>query len=148
MRSRTPLTLEQALEHLASERFAGLDFDVDVKLPGYELRVVDALREAGLTARTLISGMYPSSLARVRAAEPSLRLGWSVPRVRRDYTSHLLTRSRPLDSHRLSETAATARRRGTAKRDGGRDHGSLAGRHRSAGERGRARGWRALCMDG
>jgi glycerophosphoryl diester phosphodiesterase len=91
MHSRTPLTLEQALEHLAGERFAGLDFDVDVKLPGYELRVVDALREAGLTTRTLISGMYPSSLARVRVAEPSLRLGWSVPRVRRDYTSHLLT---------------------------------------------------------
>jgi glycerophosphoryl diester phosphodiesterase len=91
LRSRTPLTLEQALEHLADEAFAGVDFDVDVKLPGYELRVVDALREAGLTDRTLISGMYPSSLGRVRAAEPSLRLGWSVPRVRRDYTSDMLT---------------------------------------------------------
>jgi glycerophosphoryl diester phosphodiesterase len=91
MRARTPLTLEQALEHLAGDAFAGLDFDVDVKLPGYELRVVDALRESGLTGRALISGMYPSSLARVRIAEPSLRLGWSVPRVRRDYTSHLLT---------------------------------------------------------
>jgi glycerophosphoryl diester phosphodiesterase len=34
--------------------------------------------------------MYPSALARVRAAEPSLRLGWSVPRVRRDYTGDLL----------------------------------------------------------
>jgi glycerophosphoryl diester phosphodiesterase len=62
-----------------------------MKLPGYELRVVDALRDAGLTGRTLLSGMYPSSLARVRAAEPTLRLGWSVPRVRRDYTSHMLT---------------------------------------------------------
>ncbi len=91
LRSRTPLTLEQALGHLAGDEFAGVDFDLDVKLPGYELRVVDALRDAGLTARTLISGMYPSSLGRVRAAEPSLRLGWSVPRVRRDYTSDMLT---------------------------------------------------------
>jgi glycerophosphoryl diester phosphodiesterase len=91
MRSRTPLTFEQALEHLAGEAFADVEFDVDVKIPGYELRVVDALRKAGLTGRTLISGMYPSSLARVRAAEPSLRLGWSVPRVRRDYTSDTLT---------------------------------------------------------
>src|SRR6202035_896956 len=41
--------------------------------------------------RTLLSGMYPASLARVRSVEPSLRLGWSVPRVRRDYTSHMLT---------------------------------------------------------
>jgi glycerophosphoryl diester phosphodiesterase len=91
MSSRTPLTLEQALEHLAGEAFAGLEFDLDVKLPGYELRVVEALREAGLTDRTLLSGMYPDSLARVRAVEPTLRLGWSVPRVRRDYTSHMLT---------------------------------------------------------
>jgi glycerophosphoryl diester phosphodiesterase len=91
MRSRTPLTLEQALDHLAGEAFAGVELDVDVKLPGYELRVVDALRDAGLTGRTLVSGMFPSSLARVRAAEPSLRLGWSVPRVRRDYTNDTLT---------------------------------------------------------
>jgi glycerophosphoryl diester phosphodiesterase len=91
MRSRTPLTLDQALDHLAGETFADVEFDVDVKIPGYEMRVVDALRAAGLTRRTLISGMYPSSLARVRAAEPLLRLGWSVPRVRRDYTSDMLT---------------------------------------------------------
>jgi glycerophosphoryl diester phosphodiesterase len=91
MRSRTPLTLDQALEHLAGERFAHIDIDLDVKLPGYELQVVDALRAAGLVDRTLVSGMYPSALARVRAAEPSLRLGLSVPRVRRDYTTDMLT---------------------------------------------------------
>jgi glycerophosphoryl diester phosphodiesterase len=91
MRSRTPLTLDQALEHLAEEEFAHVDIDLDVKLPGYELQVVDALRAAGLVDRTLVSGMYPSALARVRAAEPSLRLGLSVPRVRRDYTTDLLT---------------------------------------------------------
>jgi glycerophosphoryl diester phosphodiesterase len=41
--------------------------------------------------RTLISGMFPSGLDRIRAAEPRLRLGWSVPRVRRDYTTDMLT---------------------------------------------------------
>jgi glycerophosphoryl diester phosphodiesterase len=66
MRSRTPLRLEQALEHLAGEAFAGIEFDLDVKLPGYELRVVNALRDAGLTGRTLLSGMFPASLACVR----------------------------------------------------------------------------------
>jgi glycerophosphoryl diester phosphodiesterase len=91
MRSRTPLTLEQALEHLAGEAFAQVELDVDVKIPGYELRVVGALRRFDLVERALVSGMYPSSLARVRAAEPRLRLGWSVPRVRRDYTTGLLT---------------------------------------------------------
>ncbi len=91
MRSRTPLTIEQALDHLSGERFSDVEFDLDVKLPGYELRVLDALHESGLASRTLLSGMFPASLARVRDAEPTLRLGWSVPRVRRDYTTSMLT---------------------------------------------------------
>ncbi len=91
VRSRVPPTLEEALAHLAGPRFAGVEFDVDVKLPGYELRVLSALREHGLIERTLISGMFPGALARIRAAEPRLRLGWSVPRVRRDYTTDMLT---------------------------------------------------------
>jgi glycerophosphoryl diester phosphodiesterase len=91
MRARTPLSFEQALEHLAGEAFADIELDVDVKLPGYELRVLAALRDYGLVGKTLISGMFPSGLAQIRAAEPALRLGWSVPRVRRDYTTDLLT---------------------------------------------------------
>jgi len=91
MRSRAPLGFEQALDHLAGERFAALELDVDVKIPGYELRVVQALRERGLIERTLISGMFTDSLDQIRAAEPALRLGWSVPRVRRDYTTDMLT---------------------------------------------------------
>ncbi|HUB73382.1 MAG TPA: glycerophosphodiester phosphodiesterase [Solirubrobacteraceae bacterium] len=90
-RARTPLTLEQALGHLSGERFAQVGFDVDVKLPGYELRVLELLRGFELVPRTLVSGMFPDALARMRAAEPALRLGWSVPRVRRDYTTDMLT---------------------------------------------------------
>jgi glycerophosphoryl diester phosphodiesterase len=91
MRARTPLTFEQALEHLTGEAFADIELDVDVKLPGYELRVLATLRDSGLQSRTLISCMFGSALARIRAAEPTLRLGWSVPRVRRDYTTDMLT---------------------------------------------------------
>ncbi len=91
MRSRAPLRFEDALEHLAGDQFAELELDVDVKLPGYELRVLEALRERDLVRRTLVSGMFPDGLAKIRAAEPSLRLGWSVPRVRRDYTTDMLT---------------------------------------------------------
>ena len=91
MRSREPLELRCALEHLSAERFAAIDLDVDVKLPGYEMRVLEELRSVGLVKRTLISGMFPAGLARIRAAEPALRLGWSVPRVRRDYTTDMLT---------------------------------------------------------
>jgi glycerophosphoryl diester phosphodiesterase len=91
MRAREPLSFGEALAHLAGERFAGLEFDVDVKIPGYERRVVEALREHGLLERSLVSCMFPEALARIRAIEPALRLGWSVPRVRRDYTTDMLT---------------------------------------------------------
>jgi glycerophosphoryl diester phosphodiesterase len=85
--SRIPLSLAEGLAHLASPAFAGLEFDVDLKLPGYELRVVEALRAHGLIERSLVSSTYQHSLARIRAVEPGLRLGWSVPRARRDYTA-------------------------------------------------------------
>jgi len=85
-------TLQEGLAHLSTAAFAHVELDVDLKLPGYELRVLDALRGAGLIPRTLVSSMYRDSLAVLRAAEPGLRLGWSVPRVRRDYTTDLLTR--------------------------------------------------------
>jgi glycerophosphoryl diester phosphodiesterase len=90
-RGRRALRFEQALEHLAGADFAALEFDIDVKLPGYERRVVEALRRAGLVQRSLLSCMFPQALARIRALEPGLRLGLSVPRVRRDYTTDMLT---------------------------------------------------------
>jgi glycerophosphoryl diester phosphodiesterase len=91
LRERVPLSLEEALEHLCGPAFAELELDVDVKLPGYEMRVLEALRDFDLIDRTLVSGMFPTGLALIRAAEPALRLGWSVPRVRRDYTTDALT---------------------------------------------------------
>ena len=83
--TRAP-SLEEGLDHLAGPDFAGLEFDVDLKLPGYEDRVLDALRERDLLARTLISTMHVESLARLRELDPSVRIGWSVPKASRDYT--------------------------------------------------------------
>lgn len=82
---REPLTLEQGLDHLCAEAFAGVELDVDLKGSGYELRVVEALRERGLLERSLISSQIVESLALIRAHEPAVRLGWSVPRAKRDY---------------------------------------------------------------
>jgi glycerophosphoryl diester phosphodiesterase len=79
-------TLEEGLEHLTSAPFAGLELDVDLKLPGYEERVVRALQERELVGRALVSSQYMRSLVAIRALEPGLRLGWSVPRVRKDYS--------------------------------------------------------------
>jgi glycerophosphoryl diester phosphodiesterase len=85
-RRREPVALGPALDHLASNAFAGVAFDVDLKLPGYEGRVLDALRERELLPRCLISTQYVASLADLRLAEPAVRLGWSVPKASRDYT--------------------------------------------------------------
>lgn len=90
-RASAPLTLEQGLEHLASEVYAGIELDVDVKLPGYGERVVGALRDSELIGRALVSSTYPEDLDAMRAIEPALRVGWSLPRARRDYTENPLT---------------------------------------------------------
>jgi glycerophosphoryl diester phosphodiesterase len=82
--SREPHTLEEALAYFASEAFASVELNVDLKLPGYELRVLDALRSHGLFDRALISTQYQESLAALRRADPDVRLGWSVPKLRRD----------------------------------------------------------------
>jgi len=83
-RRATAHTLEEALDYLASERFAGIELDVDLKLPGYELGVLDALRSRGMLDRTLISTQYTESLEVLRGAQGNVRLGWSVPKLRRD----------------------------------------------------------------
>jgi glycerophosphoryl diester phosphodiesterase len=84
-------TLEEGLAHLTSDAFSGTELDVDLKLPGYERRVVDALRAHGLVERAIVSTLYMRSLVVLRELEPRLRLGWSVPRVRRDYTASAIT---------------------------------------------------------
>jgi glycerophosphoryl diester phosphodiesterase len=89
---RTPLTLEEGLAHFAQDAWAGVELDVDLKISGYEQRVIDALRSFGLAERALISTMEEDSLRVVRAAAPDIRLGWSVPKVRRNYLANPFTR--------------------------------------------------------
>ena len=86
---RSAPSLEEGLRHLA-----GLDvrLDVDLKLAGYEDRVLAALAEHDLLDRTMITSMERVSLHRVRAADPGVKLGWSVPKARRDYTASRLYR--------------------------------------------------------
>jgi glycerophosphoryl diester phosphodiesterase len=90
--SRTALTLEEGLAHFCQDAWAAVELNVDMKLAGYEERVVAALREHGLAGRALISTMEEPSLAVVRQAAPDIRLGWSVPKVRRNPLSSRWTR--------------------------------------------------------
>jgi glycerophosphoryl diester phosphodiesterase len=63
-----------------------------MKLGGYEERVVAALREHGLAERAIVSTMEEPSLPVVRAAAPDIRLGWSVPKIRRNPLNRRVTR--------------------------------------------------------
>ena len=86
-----PPTLAEGLAHLARTTFADVELDVDLKLPGYELRVLEALREHDVLDRTLVSSQYLGSLQRLRGAAPTLRLGWSVPKLKRNPLESPLT---------------------------------------------------------
>ena len=87
---REPMSLEEGLDHFAHDAYAGVELDVDLKLPGYEREVVEGLVERGLAERALVSSTYLESLDRVGELRPGLRRGWSVPRARRDYTKSWL----------------------------------------------------------
>jgi glycerophosphoryl diester phosphodiesterase len=87
---RECVTLEDGLDHFAGEAYADVELDVDLKAPGYEREVAEALAERGLVERSLVSSTYLDSLDKVAQAVPGLRRGWSVPRARRDYTKSLL----------------------------------------------------------
>jgi glycerophosphoryl diester phosphodiesterase len=83
--TRECVSFAEGLDHFAGEAYAGIELDVDMKLPGYELKVADGLRERGLGGRSLISSHYPESLDLLGEAAPGVRRGWSVPRVQRNY---------------------------------------------------------------
>ena len=54
---RTPLTLTEALDAFLEPPLDKVEIDLDIKLPGREEEVVDALRERGLIERAMISTM-------------------------------------------------------------------------------------------
>jgi glycerophosphoryl diester phosphodiesterase len=111
------VTLEEGLAHFAQDAWAGVELDVDMKLAGYERRVVEALRAHGLAQRALISTMEEDSLAVVRSAAPEIRLGWSVPKIRRNPLSSRWTRVPAMMLARYAQLILPGRA-ATAIRDG------------------------------
>ena len=81
------LSLEQALEAFAQPGpLAGLEIDCDLKLPGRERELTEAIANQGLTERAMVSTMEIGSLERIADLAPDLRRGWTYPRVTRDWT--------------------------------------------------------------
>jgi glycerophosphoryl diester phosphodiesterase len=87
--AREPLTLEEGLEHFADEAYSDVELDVDLKAPGYEREVVDALARHGLLDRSLVTSTYLETMDTLGRIMPGIRRGWSIPRARRDYTKAL-----------------------------------------------------------
>jgi glycerophosphoryl diester phosphodiesterase len=84
---RTPLALTEALDAFCKPPLDRVEIDLDIKLPGREEELVDALRERGLIERAMVSTMELYSLGRVLELEPALRRGWTYPKVTKDWAS-------------------------------------------------------------
>jgi glycerophosphoryl diester phosphodiesterase len=84
--ARTPLRLTEALDAFLEPPLDQVEIDLDVKLPGREEELVDALRERGLIERAMVSTMEMHTLKRVLELEPGLRRGWTYPKVTKDWT--------------------------------------------------------------
>ncbi len=84
---RTPLALTEALDAFLEPPLDRVEIDLDVKLPGREEELVEALRERDLLERAMISTMEMHTLRRVLEIEPKLRRGWTYPKVTKDWTS-------------------------------------------------------------
>jgi glycerophosphoryl diester phosphodiesterase len=82
---RTPLSLADGLDAFNRSPLEGIQLDCDLKLPGGEDGVVEALRERGLMERAMVSTMELSSIHELRRLEPDLALGWTYPKVSRDW---------------------------------------------------------------
>jgi glycerophosphoryl diester phosphodiesterase len=82
---REPLSLTEGLDLFTRPPLDAVELDCDLKLPGGEAELAAALDERGLIDRAMVSTMYVSSIAALRGLEPDLRLGWTYPKVSRDW---------------------------------------------------------------
>ncbi|HMT05796.1 MAG: glycerophosphodiester phosphodiesterase [Solirubrobacterales bacterium] len=85
------LTLESALEAFTRPPLDQVRINLDIKLPGRDDEVVEAVRRHGLVERSMVSTMEVSTLKRIGAIKEQegigsgLSLGWTVPKVTRDW---------------------------------------------------------------
>jgi glycerophosphoryl diester phosphodiesterase len=84
---RTPLKLTEALDVFLEPPLDKIEIDLDIKLPGREEEVVEALQERGLVERAMISTMEMHTLRRILELQPALRRGWTYPKVTKDWPS-------------------------------------------------------------
>jgi glycerophosphoryl diester phosphodiesterase len=84
---RNPMPLGEAMDAFTHPPLDRVAIDCDLKIAGREDEVVALLRERGLNGRAQISTMEISSLVALRELDPEIPLGWTLPKVTRDWNS-------------------------------------------------------------
>jgi len=79
------LTLDAALEAFTRSPLDRVVVNLDIKLPGRDDEVMEAVHRHGLVERTTVSTMEVSTLKRLHEIDSGLSLGWTVPKVTRDW---------------------------------------------------------------
>jgi glycerophosphoryl diester phosphodiesterase len=85
---RRPMDLTEALDLFLEPPLDKVEIDCDLKLAGREAELAGALAGRGLVGRAMVSTMEVESLLKLRQLDPDLRLGWTYPKTRRDWTQY------------------------------------------------------------
>jgi glycerophosphoryl diester phosphodiesterase len=85
---RQPMDLTEALDLFLEPPLDEVEIDCDLKLAGSEAELVGALEGRGLLERAMVSTQEIESLRKLRRLEPDLRLGWTYPKTKRDWTQY------------------------------------------------------------
>jgi glycerophosphoryl diester phosphodiesterase len=85
---RKPMLLTEVLDAFLEAPLDQVELDCDLKLPGREAELAGSLAGHDLLERASVSTMEISSLIKLRTHEPELRLGWTVPKTKRDWTQY------------------------------------------------------------
>ncbi len=86
-KTKEELTLYDALEAFTRPPLEKVAINLDIKLPGREDEIVEAVRGHGIADRISVSTMEVSTVMAIGHLAPEISLGWTVPKVTRDWLS-------------------------------------------------------------
>jgi len=85
--AKEELLLYDALEAFTRPPLDKVVINLDIKLPGREDEIVEAVRGHGIEDRITVSTMETSTVQAIGELGPEISLGWTVPKVTKDWLS-------------------------------------------------------------